>query len=348
MFGPGLHLPSQALAAYACQGQPLSIDAPTPSSSHLADARPGRQRLLTRQRLLPLAVDGVGGLLEGHAVGLRVEEVDVGGLDGEPARVDNVHPPLDGGEADGVDKGVEGAAGAAHHEHCGHALAALQVGEDLRDVQVGQGHHEVVHGVVDKDEGHDGAAGGVVAVVAGVDGRGGRPADVDDRHAHVRGQPLDAPANKVLHEAPRDARHQVPAHEAQVDPVLGEARGDADGAEDLGQVVRDEAVAGPLGEEADSDGDENAANVDRRGEELPPRPRSGRLLILDRLADLMVLCKYEGRVLVALGVVVYEDGAGLFLAIAGDEETGRLGDEPGAYPSVPWPGCLLGWGLRTR
>lgn len=57
------------------------------------------------------------------------------------------------------------------------------------------------------------------------------------------------------------SREKTPDLEESVDEELGARTGDADLVQDFGEVVREEAVAGPLGEEGDSDDDPHAFTV---------------------------------------------------------------------------------------
>jgi hypothetical protein len=118
-----------------------------------------------------------------------------------------------------------------------------------------------------------------------------------------------------------------PAGVGDVQARLGVRRCVAHHAEKLARVVADEGVAGQLGEEADEDGDEEAAAHTRGLDEAEPGLAGHLHLGADGLADLDDLGLDELGVGVALGVVLDEDGAGLLSLILRDEETGRLREE---------------------
>ena len=77
----------------------------------------------------------------------------------------------------------------------------------------------------------------------------------EDRHAR-RGRQEQEPAPPAVDlEARKHRPAQVPDREDAGDEQLDLCVRDADRVEDLGEVVRDEAVAGPLGEPGDRDDD---------------------------------------------------------------------------------------------
>lgn len=61
----------------------------------------------------------------------------------------------------------------------------------------------------------------------------------------------------------------------------------------------------------------------------------------DRLADLLVLGEHKRGVLVPFCVVFNEDLAGLFVAVFGDEETRRFGNEPVGIWLVSYSGTFV-------
>lgn len=113
----------------------------------------------------------------------------------------------------------------------------------------------------------------------------------------------------------------------------GRAVGEADHLEQVAEVVRDEGVTAPLGEEAEHDGDEEAAAHAGRGDEGEPGG-GGRALVGGGFAfegesgvDLGEFGLDEFRVGVGFGVVGGEDGVGFFEAVVGDEPARGFGEE---------------------
>lgn len=114
-----------------------------------------------------------------------------------------------------------------------------------------------------------------------------------------------------------------------VDTELSGGVGDTDGVEDLGEVVGDETVTGPLREEGNGDDDPHAASVTGGGEQAAVTDVSGNGAIeLDGGLDLLVLVKDERVLVVAVRVVVTEDVESLLLTTLGDQPTRGLGNEP--------------------
>lgn len=101
-----------------------------------------------------LAIEVLGNLLERGVLGLNVVLPDDSQLDGEPAAVDDVVPPLDVLESDGVDVLIEEEGDVDHEEDHGHTLGTNVVRQNLdavSDEETGPG--QVVEDVVDED--HD-------------------------------------------------------------------------------------------------------------------------------------------------------------------------------------------------
>jgi hypothetical protein len=86
-------------------------------------------------------------------------------------------------------------------------------------------------------------------------------------HADRRDDEQEPAAGTVNDERGGDGPGQVPDLEDTVDEQLGGRVRDADGVEDLVEVVRDETVAGPLREEGDGDDEAHALEVTGCGEE---------------------------------------------------------------------------------
>lgn len=99
-----------------------------------------------------------------------------------------------------------------------------------------QRHHQIIEPVVDEDQRHHRRRSRVVDRLDVV-GRGAGPAGKQQGHAHIGDQVLASARRDAGDERTQDARDEVPAHEAQVDLVLGAAVRDADCAQHFGQVV---------------------------------------------------------------------------------------------------------------
>lgn len=116
--------------------------------------------------------------------------------------------------------------------------------------------------------------------------------------------------------------------ERKVDNILRALVFDTDCGEDSGQVIRDETVAGPLGEDADTHGDENPLPVSRRLQELNPASIGVVKLLPELRVNLLVLGVHKGGLAVALSVVFDQDFQGLLVALLEEQPTRRLGHEP--------------------
>ncbi len=92
----------------------------------------------------------------------------------------------------------------------------------------------------------------------------------EDEHARARAQEQHAAAGLVDERRGEERPGQVPDLQDAVDEQLDGRVRDADGVEDLVEVVRDEPVAGPLREEGERDDDAHAAAVAYGREERLP------------------------------------------------------------------------------
>ena len=92
----------------------------------------------------------------------------------------------------------------------------------------------------------------------------------EDRHARGGRQEQEPAAPAVDLEARKHRPAQVPDREDAGDEQLDFRVRDADRVEHLGEVVRDEAVAGPLGEPGGRDDDAHPLAVAARGDEGLP------------------------------------------------------------------------------
>ena len=92
----------------------------------------------------------------------------------------------------------------------------------------------------------------------------------EERHAARRGEEEEAAAPAVDLERREDGPAQVPDGEDARDEKLNVRVRDADRVEDLVEVVRHQAVAGPLREPGDGDDDAHALAVPAGGDEGLP------------------------------------------------------------------------------
>ena len=163
--------------------------------------------------------------------------------------------------------------------------------------------------------------GGLHALKRNGHGAEARAHETGGKHVHVAA----LEAGDV--EGDEGAVDETPAGVGQVDARLGVGGGVAHHAEEDAGVVAEQRVARQLGEEADEEGDVEAATQPVRGHQLHPRLLGHLHLRLDGLADLGHLGLDEQRVPVALGVVLDQDGAGLLVAVLGHEVARRLGEQ---------------------
>jgi len=267
-------------------------------------------------------------LLERGVLGLDVEEVDDGQLDSEPAAVDDVVLPLDGVEGDGVDVLVEEEGNVDHEEDDGHALGADVVGQDLdrvADQQAGPG--QVVEDVVDEDHGDDTLACARVAL--DLRGPGQRsPDDKGQEHAGGGDEEEGAASDAVDEETLADGDDHVDDLEDTVDDELGLGVGDADLLEDNVDVVRDETVAGPLGEKTDGEQDDQTVTVALGLDQFHPAVTLEFGLELESVLDLLHLEQDNFILHVTVGVNVGKNLVSALLLTLPDVPTWRLWDEP--------------------
>lgn len=192
------------------------------------------------------SVEMLGNFFQRSVSRLDVEDVDHDKFDGEPDAVDNVVLPADVSQGDWVDVLVEEEGGVDHEEHDGHTLSTDVVREDFDGVaNQHTGPSPVVEEVVDVDEADDGV-GGTSGAGDGEAGRADGPADEGDEHTGGGEEEELATTDLVDEEAGEDGDEEVEDLEDTVDQVLGQGVGVANLIQDLGDVVRDETVAGPL------------------------------------------------------------------------------------------------------
>ena len=156
---------------------------------------------------------------------------------------------------------------------------------------------------------------------------GDGPGDVAAQQGNGAGQVHDAAANAGDQHGHGESAEQTPAGDRDVDLLDVGRVGVADELEKIAEVVRDEGVARPLGEETKHGGDEHTAAHTSGLEEIGPRPLAGLHLELDGGRHLGELGRHELVAAVTLAVVLLQNVAGLLCAVLGNEPAGRLGQE---------------------
>ena len=153
------------------------------------------------------------------------------------------------------------------------------------------------------------------------------PGDVAAQETACAGQVHDTSADASDEERDGDTAEQTPAGNRDVDLLDVGRILEADEGQEITEVVRDERVAGPLGEETEHGGDEETATHTGRLEQVTPRPLGCVELELDRRLHLHEFGLDELDTAVSLAVVLDQDVLGLLAAVFGDEPAGGLGEE---------------------
>lgn len=122
----------------------------------------------------------------------------------------------------------------------------------------------------------------------------------------------------------------VPDVENTVDLELHIGVRNTDGVENTRDVVTDETVARPLGEETSGDQDDEPVAVALGLEDLEPTSLLQLLLDSDGLLDFLVLQLHHLVVGVSLSVDMSQDRQSPLVLALGHVETGRFWDEPDA------------------
>lgn len=192
-------------------------------------------------------------LFERATLGLDEPEPDIDELEDEPDGVDEVVLPLEGSEGDGVGVLVEDDGTHDGEVHDRETLGTDEVGQDLDGVGdekwcVGDG----VETVKDEDECEQGTAcrstfGSVVR------SRHGRDDCVGDKHTTGGDDEEGATTSPLDTHRSGDSDGEVVDGEDTIDEGLIIGAGDTDTVEHPGEVVGDEAVSRPLGEDTDTD-----------------------------------------------------------------------------------------------
>jgi hypothetical protein len=176
------------------------------------------------------------------------------------------------------------------------------------------------------DHGNDGLAGGL-ATLGFLLRRANRPNNEADAHRCSSSKEERSSSDAVDKQSAGHGDDERENREATVDAELGVRVGYTDGVVDVGGVVGDETVAGPLGEETERAEEQEPVPVALGLEEVEVRRR---LLVLEfqteGLLDLGILELHCRVVDVAIRVVLAEDVECLFVALLCDQPTWRLGD----------------------
>jgi hypothetical protein len=194
-----------------------------------------------------------GSLLEGPSLGLESPEPDVDQFEDEPASVDEVVLPLEGVEGDGVGVLVENDGTHDGEVHRSQTLGADEERQDLDSVRdeersIGDG----VETVEDEDEREEGTTS---TSVLSLFVRSGHGSDDGIRDKHTSGRDDEEWATTSLLDGHGcgDGDDEVVDGEDTVDEGLIVRARDADTVQDLGEVVGDKTVSGPLGEDTNTD-----------------------------------------------------------------------------------------------
>lgn len=151
----------------------------------------------------------------------------------------------------------------------------------------------------------------------------------DQRHEHTTGseKPDRTTSPTINLQSECDGNNGREGSLASGEAEAIKRNGDTGIVVELPRVVGDNGVARPLGEETERDEYSKTIAVAGGADEVQvARGLLGSLLEANGLADLLVLELDGGMLLVAVGVVLGEDGEGFLGTVLGDEETGRLGD----------------------
>lgn len=215
-----------------------------------------------------------------------------------------------------------------HQKDDRHALGADVVRKDLHRVSDQETRPGgVVEHVVDVDHGNDGPGRSMVPgdrVPGGADG----PDDEGPEHTTGGDEEELATTNLVDNEAHAQGDDEVADLEEAVDEVLRDGVGISDAVEDGMDIVGDEAVAGPLGEQAGANEDDQTMPISFGLDQFEPTVAFKLLLELDRLLNLEHLELNHLVLLVPVCMAVGEDFQRLLVLPLGDQESRRFRNEP--------------------
>jgi hypothetical protein len=223
-------------------------------------------------------------------------------------------------ESERVDVLVDGQSDLNPEVHDHESLGANLVGQDLdgvRDEKTRPGKR--VGNGEDPDHGDDSAAGSLASggLLAG---RANGPDNEGDHHTSGGGDEERAATNTIDQQSAGDRDDERKHGKTTVDAELSVRICYADGVVDVGGVVGDETVAGPLREQTERNEEQEPVPVALGLEEIKI---GGRLLELELetegLLDLSVLELDSGVVEVTVGVVLCEHLESLLVPLLGDQ-----------------------------
>ena len=223
-------------------------------------------------------------------------------------------------------------------------LARILYGENLgsvADEHAGPG--TVVEEIVDEDHAKYSLCCGVATVFHVLRGTDG-PNDEGAHHTGGGEKEELATTDLVNEEAHSDSDKQVPDLKNTVDDILGEDISIAELIENLVDIVRDKAVAGPLGEEARCDHDEHTVTIALGADKFLPSIALKFLLKSDCVANLGQLKLHQVIVHIAVGMCVGQNFQSLLITALCKEPTWRLRDEENeADLQSRWEDLDKGW-----
>ena len=293
----------------------------------------------TNDGIVPIKV--LRNLLKWGVASLDVVLPDNQRLKAEPDAVHKVVLPLDTRKRDWVNILVEEQRKIDSKPHAVHALSADVVWQNLHSVsdqQTRPGH--VIETVIDEDKGNLAVCGGGVSGswdnLSGRVAQGrlhdcsghGCPDDVGGAHSGGSGEEERTTAKLVNPETHEEGDDEVDDGEDTIDLELQLRVGYASKSEDVGHVVRNETIAGPLREKTERHQDDETVTVALSAPELGPAVALELLLELDGLLDLVKLNLDEIVLLVSASVGVCENLKSLLLLALGHEETWGFWHEP--------------------
>lgn len=160
-----------------------------------------------------------------------------------------------------------------------------------------------------------------------VNGGASGPDAEADGHSRGGDQEQGSTSDSVAHQGAKDGGTVVVDVEDTVNQGLGFRVGDSDTDENLGEVVGNQTVTGPLGEEGDGDDDQHSPLVALADKErLEAAAVVGFLFDLQGVPDLFEFVGGQRVRLVTSAMVLDENFAGSFLSTLVHQPTGRLGD----------------------
>lgn len=275
-----------------------------------------------------LAVEVLSDFLERSVSSFDEEEVDNSQFEAQPAVVDDVVLPFDGVDSLWVDVVVEEESTVDEEEHDSETLGTNLEWKNFDGVTNEKTRPgQVVAGIVEIDHSDDGTSGSLVS--SGLTTfRADRPCNEAGQHTTGGGKEKWATTKAVNHEGHSTGNNHIPDLKTSVDQVLVNLLVDANLVENESDVVGNERVTRPLGEETGAQTNEHSVSV------TLGRPEDRDLLLVefllksDGLLNLNEFVSDEVVIEVSVGVVLSKNGKGLLMTVDGDQPTWRFWDEP--------------------